>query len=130
MSVGELMAHGLGHFTARGIAATQADPNNLTFGPEQVAVDYANMVGRDFGLSDLKAYRVSNYNYGPLFCTQQNPQGAGPNPLFLSNCFPAGTLVALPGRKFAAIQDVQIGVSVLSFDPNSHLGTGPVLPAP
>jgi hypothetical protein len=127
MSVGELLSHGLGHFTEKGIAASFVDPLGMG-AAEQVAIDYANGVGRDFGLSPLKFYQVSNFEYGPLFCTQQNPQGAGAVPLFISNCFPAGTLIALPGQKFAAIQDVQIGVSVLSFDPNSHLGVGPAVP--
>ena len=81
MSVGELLSHGLGHYTEKGIAAKFVDPLGMGKS-EQVAIDYANKVARDFGLSPLKFYQVSNYDYGPLFCTWKNPQG-GVAPSFL-----------------------------------------------
>jgi hypothetical protein len=126
LSVGELIAHGLGHYTQQGLDAIARDPFS-GIEAEIVATSYANSVGRDYGLSPLTAFRVSNFNFGPLFCSFDNPTGAGPSPRFLSNCFAPGTLIATPGRQIP-IEAIQINTVVLAFDSEENLGAGPLVP--
>lgn len=68
LSIGETIAHGLGHYTADGLAAGGWGPG------EAVAVSYANLVASNFGLSATLPLRVSSSPYHVLhFCRPVRP---------------------------------------------------------
>jgi hypothetical protein len=115
LTVGELIAHGVAHFSDAARALNPWD----SVGIERVAVDYANGVARDFGLSTTQAFRVGTYAYGPLLCTADDPTGTYRVPRFLSNCFVRGTAILMEGGAERAIDAIMPGDLVMAFDPSN-----------
>lgn len=117
LPVGEVVLHGLGHFTPAASAARAAGNRDAE---EQAAVDVQNTLRREVGQSDYVRNGGTLSDRPWPYFYRDTPSGL--------NCFLAGTPIRMADGTEKPIEAVKAGDWVMSFDAAENGGRGGLVP--